>query len=101
MWLYFNFPFLPMVFVAYWCDRQMWSSHREIIGTDPLHDVFITSLATPFQLANVVHRDTVGPLVFGGDEGIFHAGMELCTSPFRTSFQAMYWYLFSYIMVVE
>jgi len=82
-------------------DRYSPSLRTEKFSTDPLHDVVITSLATPSQLANVVHCDTVAPLVFGRDERIFHAGMELCTGPSPTSSQAMNWYLLSYIMVVE
>lgn len=90
-----------MVLVAYWHDRQMRLSRRKIISTNPLHDVLCTSFAAPSQFANVVHCDTVAPLVLGGNEGIFHAGMELCTGPFRTGFEAINWYWVSYIMVVE
>lgn len=90
-----------MVLVAYWHDRQMWSLRRKNISTNPLHDVLWTSFATPSQFSNVVHCDTVAPLVFGRNEGIFHGGMELCTGPFRIGFQAINWYWVSYIMVVE
>ena len=57
-----------------------------MISADSLYDVVVATFAAPAQLANVVHCDTVTPLVFGCDEGIFHAGMKPCTGPSRPGF---------------